>query len=219
MIEQPLAVPSTATASRQAERCLMGLGILGGFGHLAGRQRHTGCQHERPHRRPPSQVSVESVRPVEKTLPVLRRLAFLKGRNASRGDAVFGSKTRFPSACASGFEAFFLPATAKAHPAKPTSFVGGLGETELRKARGASRGNAVLGSTTRFPSACASGFEAFSLPAATPEWVRRQQTGRVSARCSGHRSRSCWRAPAGRVPHGRHWECSRGRSQGRGSRN
>jgi hypothetical protein len=36
---------------------------------------------------------------------------------------------------------------------------GALSGIELREARGASRGNAFLSSHTRFPSACASGFE------------------------------------------------------------
>jgi hypothetical protein len=44
--------------------------------------------------------------------------------------------------------------------ARGASFDVGLSGTKLLEARGASRGNAVCGSDTRFPSACASGFEA-----------------------------------------------------------
>jgi hypothetical protein len=41
------------------------------------------------------------------------------------------------------------------------SFDSALRGTALREARGASRGNAVPGAKTRFPSACASGFKAW----------------------------------------------------------
>ena len=209
MIEQPLAVPSTATASRQAERCLMGLGILGGFGHLAGRQRHTGCRHQRPHRRPPSQVSVESVRPVEKTLPVLRRLAARKAR---------ASCPAFLGATASKAEVCLLPPVLIGGILQPGGFRRKSPGGYPHASRWTRRGGGECSRNARRILARRRDLHR-PLAGATTKRVRRRQTGRGSARCSGHRSRSCWRAPAGRVPHGRHWECSRGRSQGRGSRN
>ena len=62
------------------------------------------------------------------------------------------SKTRFPSACASSFQAW-------------GRLIGSCGVLSgahvlVLEARGASRGNAVPGAKTRFPSACASGFQA-----------------------------------------------------------
>jgi hypothetical protein len=44
------------------------------------------------------------------------------------------------------------------------SFDSALRGTALREARGASRGNAVPGTKTRFPTACASGFQACDRP-------------------------------------------------------
>ena len=100
----------------------------------------------------------------------------LEAQAVSRRNAVLGCKTRFPSACASGFEAIGdIPSAGKpearaegmraaAQRRLAVSLTDALGTArtaaERRQAQAVSRRNAVLGCKTRLPSACASGFEA-----------------------------------------------------------
>jgi hypothetical protein len=111
-----------------------------------------------------------------------------EARAASRGNAVLASKTPFPSACASGFEAIGDTPSARKPEAmgdapsagKPEARAEGMRvaarrrlvvcltdalgtartAAEPRESRAVSRGNAGPGCKTPFPSACASGFEA-----------------------------------------------------------
>jgi hypothetical protein len=113
---------------------------------------------------------------------------------------------RFPSACASGFEAWgtfeawrpfeaWGPGLEDAEVFATAAFGIVQRRTELREARGASRGNAVCGSKTRFPSACASGFEAWGLGLEDAEVFATAEFGIVQSR---HRTpRSLSREPRG----------------------
>jgi hypothetical protein len=81
------------------------------------------------------------------------------------------------------------PGDSVTSPAPPglVAFESLLSGTELREARGASRGNAVPGAKTRFPSACASGFQALGFFAGQVFMVSRSESnsGKPEARAEG----------------------------------
>ena len=82
------------------------------------------------------------------------------------------------------------------HSAGLALFDVALSGTKLQKARGASRGTAFLGSPTRFPSACASGFEGWGVFLVIDANAQHQNLRSIAFQKSGViQRRSAWTQP------------------------